>query len=54
LIGVIADQKHGRLALLMNLKKYSPSDVILLQWPTCLLGFRLCSKEYLVVLCSVL
>jgi len=35
LIGVITEQKHGRLALLMNLKKYSLSDVILLQWPTC-------------------
>jgi len=33
LIGVI--KQHGHLALVMNLKKYSYCDAILLQWPTC-------------------
>jgi len=38
----------------MNLKKYSQSDVILLQWPMCPLWLRPCSTGYLVVLYSVL
>jgi len=34
----------------MNLKKYSYSDVILLQWPTCPLGYPL---SYSIPCCSV-
>jgi len=44
------DQKHGYLALIMNLKKYSQSGAIFLQWPMCPPWLCPCSTEYLVVL----
>jgi len=36
------DIKHGYLALLVNLNKYSWSDVILLQRPKCTIWLRSC------------
>jgi len=38
----------------MNLKKYSWSKVIFLQWPTCLTWLRPCLTVYFVVLYGVL